>query len=295
LEIEDRLTETERPNPIPSPLGKLSGEEHVLRLRVLEEELRKYKAKCDLLLRYMNDAAGVIQKMETHTQRAPRIEMMGKAMVAGLAHDLRNPLAVIQSCAQTCLEAENLSGSLRKDLEMIQESSHKANSLLAQFLDFVKSGLDRQSTDLNELLLRAWEVARLGAKSTGVTLETRLSPALPLILADPEKLERVFVNLFLNALQAVPPGGRITVQTHFQAQENSVQVEVIDDGPGIPLSRRNRLFEPFSSTRKDGVGLGLFLCQTFVRDHGGEILIEGGETGGTKVTIKLPVDRENTG
>jgi signal transduction histidine kinase len=295
LEMEDKLTEIEKPTPVPSPRGKISGEENILQLRVLEEELRKYKAKCDLLMKYVNDAVGVIQGLESHTQRVPRIEMMGKAMVAGLAHDLRNPLAVIHSCAQTCLEAEHLSGSLRKDLEMIQESSHKANSLLAQFLDFVKSGLDRQSTDLHELLLRAWEVARLGAKSTGVTLETRLSPALPLILADPEKLERVFVNLFLNALQAVAPRGRITVQTHFLAQENFVRVEVIDDGPGIPLSRRNRLFEPFSSTRKDGLGLGLFLCQTFVRDHAGEILIDGGEAGGTKVTIKLPVDRENAG
>jgi len=292
LKIEDKLMETEKPNPVPSSREKLSGEENILRLRVLEEELRKYKAKCDLLMGYVNEAAGVILKMETHTQRAPRIEMMGKAMVAGLAHDLRNPLAVIHSCAQTCLEAENLSGSLRKDLEMIQESSHRANSLLAQFLDFVKSGLDRQSTDLHELLLRAWEVARLGAKSTGVTLETRLSPALPLILADPEKLERVFVNLFLNALQAVAPGGRIAVQTQFHAQEDLVQVDVIDDGPGIPLSRRNRLFEPFSSTRKDGVGLGLFLCQAFVRDHSGEIAIDSGEAGGTKVTVKLPVARE---
>jgi signal transduction histidine kinase len=295
LEIEDKLTETGKPNSVPSSREKLSGEENVLRLRALEEELRKYKAKCDLLMKYMNDAVGVIQGLESHTQRVPRIEMMGKAMVAGLAHDLRNPLAVIHSCAQTCLETENIPGSLRKDLETIQESSHKANSLLAQFLDFVKSGLDRQSTDLNELLLRAWEVARLGVKSTGVTLETRLSPGLPLILADPQKLERVFVNLFLNALQAVAPRGRIAVQTRFQAQENFVQVEVIDDGPGIPLSRRDRLFEPFSSTRKDGVGLGLFLCQTFVRDHSGEIAIDGGEAGGTKVTVKLPIDRENTG
>jgi signal transduction histidine kinase len=178
---------------------------------------------------------------------------------------------------------------------MIQESSHKANSLLAQFLDFVKSGLDRQSTDLNELLLRAWEIARLGAKSTGVNLESRLSPALPLILADPEKLERIFVNLFLNALQAVGPGGRIAVQSQFQARGNFVQVDVTDDGPGIPLSRRNRLFEPFSSSRKDGIGLGLFLCQTFVRDHSGEITIDGGEGGGTKVTVKLPIDREPAG
>jgi signal transduction histidine kinase len=219
--------------------------------------------------------------------------MMGKAMVAGLAHDLRNPLAVIQSCSQSCLAKERLSRSLKKSLKMIQESSLRANSLLRQFLDFIKSGLNRQPVDIHELLFRAWDAARLDRKCARVVLESRLASDLPLIDADPEKLERVFINLFLNALAVVATGGKITLQSRFLPSDNRAQIEVIDDGPGIPSSERNRIFEPFFSTRKDGVGLGLFLCKSLIRDHHGEINVDCGDAGGTKVTVTLPVVQED--
>jgi len=273
---------------------KDSAEEENLRRRVLEEELRSYKEKCKLLIGFMTEAIGVIQKLGSQAQRTPRIEMMGKAMVAGLAHDLRNPLAVVHSCTQSCLEGARLSRSVRRNLEMIRESSQKANSLLRQFLDFVKSGLNRQWTDVNELLLRTWDAARLDAKTDRVTLESLFSEDLPLLSADPEKLERVFINLFLNALRAVAPGGTVTIQTRFLGPEKCVQIEIIDNGPGIPSSQRDRVFEPFFSTQKDGVGLGLFLCRSFIQDHQGEISIDGGDAGGTKVTVKLPVIPENS-
>jgi signal transduction histidine kinase len=273
---------------------KDSAKEEALRRRVLEEELRGYQEKCKLLIGYMTEAIGVIQKLGSQAQRTPRIEMMGKAMVAGLAHDLRNPLAVVHSCTQSCLEGGRLSRSVRRNLEMIRESSQKANSLLRQFLDFVKSGLNRQRTDVNELLLRTWDAARLDAKTDRVTLESLFSEDLPLLSADPEKLERVFINLFLNALRAVASGGTITIQTRFLGPEKCVQIEIIDDGPGIPSSQRDRVFEPFFSTQKDGMGLGLFLCRSFIQDHQGEISIDGGDAGGTKVTVKLPVIPENS-
>jgi signal transduction histidine kinase len=288
------VEEKERSTQPVSLEGKNSPEKQILRRRLLEEELRTYKKKCELLTGYINEAMRVIQKLETQTLRTPRIEMMGKAMVAGLAHDLRNPLAVIHSCSQNCMEAERLPRSIRKNLVMIQESSRKANSLLRQFLDFVKSGLNQQSTNIHELLLRAWDSAYLDAKSVPVNLEKRFSPDLPFIFADPEKLERVFVNLFLNALRAVAPGGTVTIQTRFLGPGKCVQIEVIDDGPGIPRSQRDRVFEPFFSTQKNGLGLGLFLCRSFIQDHQGEISIDGGDAGGTKVTVKLPVIPENS-
>jgi signal transduction histidine kinase len=277
---------------IPSVEEKdFAGEEN-LRRRVLEEEVRSYKKKCKLLIGFMTEAIGLIQKLGSQAQRTPRIEMMGKAMVAGLAHDLRNPLAVVLSCTQSCLEAGRLSRPVRKNLEMIRESSQKANSLLQQFLDFVKSGLNRQLTDVHELLLRAWEAAHLDVQSALVRLEKRFSSDLPLIFADQEKLERVFVNLLLNAIRAVASGGTVTIQTQFLVSEKSLQVEVIDDGPGIPDSERDRVFEPFYSTQKGGVGLGLFLCQSFVQNHNGKITIDRGDAGGAKVTVTLPVTRE---
>jgi signal transduction histidine kinase len=284
-----RLARTKRIDEALSPEEEYSLEEEILRRRQLEGELRDYKRKCDLLLEYLNQAIGVIQKLGNQAERTPRIEMMGKAMVAGLAHDLRNPLAVIQSCSQSCLANKKLSPADRKSLKMIQEGSQRANSLLKQFLDFIKSGLNRQPTDINELLIRAWDAARLDRKSPRVTLETRLGSDLPLMSADPEKLERVFINLFLNALRAVAPGGRVVVRSRLLALGKWIEVEVADDGPGIPTSDRNRLFEPFFSTRKEGMGLGLFLCKSFVEDHHGEISLASEEGKGTQITVRLPL------
>jgi signal transduction histidine kinase len=295
LKTEAGLEEKERSTQSTSLEGKNSPEEEILRWRTLQEEVLTYRKKCERLTEYLNESVRVVQKLETQTLRTPRIEMMGKAMVAGLAHDLRNPLAVIHSCSQSCLEAERLSRSLRKNLVKIQESSQKANSLLRQFLDFVKSGLNWQSTNIHELLLRAWDSACLDAKSQPVNLETRFSPDLPFIFADPEKLERVFVNLLLNALRAAPPGGTVAIQTRLLGQGKYVQIEIIDNGPGIPVSQRERVFEPFFSTQKDGMGLGLFLCRSFIQDHQGKISIDDGEAGGTKVTVKLPMIPENSG
>ncbi len=289
-----RLARTKRSDAALSPEKKYSLREEILRRRQLEGELRDYKRKCDLLLEHLNQAIGVIQKLGNQAERTPRIEMVGKAMVAGLAHDLRNPLAIIQSCSQTCLANEKLSRSDRKGLKMIQESSQRANSLLKQFLDFVRSSLNRQPTDIHEILFRSWDAACLDQKSARIAMETRLDSDLPLMNGDSEKLERVFINLFLNALRAAAPGGRVVVQTRFLAPEKWIEVEITDDGPGIPFSDRNRVFEPFFSTRKDGVGLGLFLCKSFVEDHQGEISLDSGEGGGTKVTVRLPLGRESS-
>ncbi len=289
-----RLARTKRSDAALSPEKKYSLREEILRRRQLEGELRDYKRKCDLLLEHLNQAIGVIQKLGNQAERTPRIEMVGKAMVAGLAHDLRNPLAIIQSCSQTCLANEKLSRSDRKGLKMIQESSQRANSLLKQFLDFVRSSLNRQPTDIHEILFRSWDAACLDQKSARIAMETRLDSDLPLMNGDSEKLERVFINLFLNALRAAAPGGRVVVQTRFLAPEKWIEVEITDDGPGIPFSDRNRVFEPFFSTRKDGVGLGLFLCKSFVEDHQGEISLNSGEGGGTKVTVRLPLGRESS-
>jgi len=294
LKAVGKPAKTKRYNPTLSSGEKYSPEEEILRRRQLEGELRDYKGKCDLLLQYLNEAIGVIQKLGNQAERNPRIEMMGKALVAGLAHDLRNPLAVIQSRSQSCLEKKKLSPADRKSLEMIHEGSQRANSLLRQFLNFIKSGLNRQPTDINEVLTQAWDAARLDRISAQVALKTRLRSDLPLMDADPEKLERVFINLFLNALRAVAAGGQVEVQSRLLAAEKCIEVEVTDNGPGIPVTDRNRVFEPFYSTHKEGTGLGLFLCKSFVEDHQGEISIDSGEGKGTKVTVKLPLGRENS-
>jgi two-component system NtrC family sensor kinase len=110
------------------------------------------------------------------------------------------------------------------------------------------------------------------------------------IRGNAEDLERVFHNLFLNAIQAFSGEGEVIAETEFSPSEKMVEISVIDNGPGIPKSDRERLFEPFFTTKEEGTGLGLSICRSIIQQHRGSIAIESNRIRGTKVTVKLPLD-----
>jgi signal transduction histidine kinase len=179
---------------------------------------------------------------------------------------------------------------------MIQENTEAATKLVNQFLAFAKVNLTFKSLNLNQLIKKAWQSAVLDSGDGQVSFKTHLAEDLPEILADPEKMERIFINLFLNAIQAVSQAtskGLITAQTKFLPGENSVEVLINDNGPGIPDEIRERIFTPFLTTKKEGTGLGLHLCSHFIHQHKGEIKIDQARGHGTKVWVKLPVTQES--
>jgi signal transduction histidine kinase len=258
-------------------------------------QLGKYKDKFGLLVGYVNDLIGVIKNLEEQLQQNSNAGMVGKTMVAGLAHDLKNPLAVINSCAQLCLDNSELDESTKQYLHMIQENTEASTKLVNQFLAFAKVNLTFKSLNLNQLIKKAWQSAVLDSGDGQVSFKAHLAEDLPEILADPEKMERIFINLFLNAIQAVSQAsskGLITAQTKFRPEENSVEVLITDNGPGIPDEIRERIFTPFLTTKKEGTGLGLHLCSHFIHQHKGEIKIDQARGPGTKVLVKLPVTQE---
>lgn len=243
------------------------------------------------LVSYITDLLGVIRRLEDQCRQTSDVRILGRTMVAGLAHDLRNPLAVIGSCAQFCLENEQLTAVTRQYLEMIRENSEEANKLLKHFLEFSKVNLSFKALNLNALITRAWEMAKLDARPQKITFQAHLAKDLPEFFGDPDKIERIFVNLFLNAIQAVSnnPGERaVTVTTCLLQSQDNVEVSIIDNGPGIPKDIREKLFTPFFTTKEGGTGLGLHICQHFVEEHKGRIVI-GQYRSGTKVTVTLPI------
>lgn len=241
---------------------------------------------------HINKAVSIIRVL----QKGPRMETATKALITGLAHDLRNPLAVISSCSQFCLEAMDLTPPLKEKLLMIRENSKRANDLVKQCLDFAKSdALEYRSVNINEVAMRAWEMANLDVMPQPVSFEAQLEPTLPDIMGCPEKLERVFLNLFLNAIQAISKKGKVVVQTGFLRSQNLVEVKIIDDGPGIPKKYRQRIFDPFFTTKEEGTGLGLHICQSFIQQHKGSIAVECEGECGTTVSVRLPVIPEALG
>jgi signal transduction histidine kinase len=232
-------------------------------------------------------------------------------MAAGLAHEIRNPLAAIKGAIQLLVpdpaapapRADLDAEGSREFLGIILEEVNRLNTVVTQFLDYsrpMKTAL--APGDLNDIVARTLRLVSAEVPA-GVELAIDLAPELPRVACDPEQLRQVFLNLALNALQAMPHGGRLTVETRAGRDELSlwrdgprrtevVEVRFRDTGPGIAEEDRDHLFVPFYTTKEKGTGLGLAICQRIVKLHGGTIGIRSAPGEGAEFVIALPAARE---
>jgi signal transduction histidine kinase len=255
-----------------------------------EQALKRLERENQILYDQLVRAASVIRDLEAKHAELSHKQRIGTVIVSGLLHDLRNPLAVISSCAQLSLEVSDLDPSMRERLQMILESSQKAHRLTKQFLSYAKSSvLDFKPVNINRLLLVMWKMSELESVPCQMTFDARLAKDLPEIMGSPENLERVFLNLFMNALHAVSKKGTVIVETRLLPTQDSVEIKVTDNGPGIPQEQQARIFEPFFTTKENGTGLGLSICQSIILQHKGSISIESTGARGTTVSIQIPV------
>jgi signal transduction histidine kinase len=255
-----------------------------------EEALKRLERENQLLYDQLVKAASMIRELDAKHLEASQKQRVGKVIVAGLLHDFRNPLAVIRSCTQFCLDTENLDPSIREKLRMILKSSQKAQDLSRQFLDYAKTSvLDFKPVNLNRLLLVIWKMSELESAPCQVAFDARLEKDLPEIMGSQETLERVFLNLFMNAIYTISKKGKVIVETRLLPSGDTVEIKVTDDGPGIPPEQQERIFEPFYTTKESGTGLGLSICQSIIQQHKGDISIQSTPGQGTTVTVRLPV------
>ncbi|MDY6839461.1 MAG: PAS domain S-box protein [Thermodesulfobacteriota bacterium] len=228
------------------------------------------------------------KEMEEAMLRSEKLSSIGQ-LAAGLAHELRNPLAVISSCAQFCTENMELEPTVSENLEMISRSVQRANKLINDLLAFARpSRLEWKDVDVNDLVSRTWNMAKLEASPFDTEFVLQLEERLPKIVGDEEKLGQVFINLIQNAVQAISAKGKITVRTHVLGQQDQVEVNVIDNGPGVPEDYRHKIFDPFFTTKDAGTGLGLSICHSIVQQHKGSMSMECDDLSGTKFCVRLP-------
>jgi two-component system sensor histidine kinase HydH len=225
-------------------------------------------------------------KLETavaQVRRSERLAALGQ-LTAGLAHELRNPLGTMKT------SAELLGRSVSKENPIAQEMAgyistevDRTNSLITRFLDFARpQHLRLEPADITTILDRA--IASL----PGIEIYKNYSPGIPPVRVDAELLERVFSNLILNASQASPPGGVVTVKTQL-LDDKEVEVAVIDRGSGIEAKNLESIFNPFFTTKPEGVGLGLAICSKIVDEHSGHITVESTAGEGSVFRVILPV------
>lgn len=280
-----------------------------VKLAIAKEALRLERERCRRAEKRLEEVEKRNEQLETEFQEVLRdlqsqmdqirkMEELGKIATPALAHDLKNLLASIQSLAQLCIEKVDLVPPLDGHLQTIYESSLKANRLIKSFLDYagiVKyDRLRYERLNIHDMLERMWNIARATTVAPRVFLTKRFSKKLPEVKGDKEKLERVFLNLFLNAIQAIPGRGRVMVETRHLASEKKIEIHVIDDGPGIPKKLRAKVFEPFFTTKEGGTGLGLSTCRAIVEQHGGTIRVASHQNRGTDISVQLPTSPERS-
>lgn len=235
------------------------------------------------------------KRAEELIMRSEKLTSLGQ-LSAGLAHELRNPLAVISTCSQFCVDNMKLERLAIENFQVIRRNARRASNLINELLNFARpSQLEWVEVDINEVVGRVLDLVKFERKSFHITLVPLLRKRLPKVLGDGDALRQVFLNLTQNAIQAVSEKGEITLQTRFFASQGQVEVNVIDNGPGIPTDYRARVFDPFFTTKDRGTGLGLSICHSIVEQHKGSILLGSGDGGGTKVSVRLPVYRSRRG
>jgi len=228
-------------------------------------------------------------KLQDQLRHADRLATIGQ-LAAGVAHELNEPLGNILGFAQLAKKCPELPGQAKEDIEKIEAASLHARETIKKLLVFARqTPPQRRPVQLNRLIEEGLHFFKARCAKEGVELVLELSPDLPEITADPAQLNQVLVNLVVNALQAMPNGGRLTVRT--QAGEDHVSVLVEDTGAGMTEDVIEKLFVPFFTTKDvgDGTGLGLPVAHGIVTSHGGSIKADSAIGRGTRFEIELPL------
>jgi len=219
-------------------------------------------------------------------RRAERLSVLGE-IAAGLAHEIRNPLAGMKGALEIVTSRAAAGTPEAEFAGIAAREARRLESLVQEFLDYARPRPPRlRAGELPEVLRRVASLLGPEAERAGVVLDVEAgkAPAGPPI--DPEQIQQVLVNVVLNAIQATARGGRVSVR-HREERDRWV-IAVTDEGTGIPPDQLARIFEPFFTTKERGSGLGLPISQRIVAAHGGDIRVGRAEGGGTRVEIALP-------
>jgi signal transduction histidine kinase len=237
-----------------------------------------------------------LRRAEADARRAERLAALGQ-LSAGLAHEIRNPLGVIKGSAD--MLSRKVAGSEPLVAELagyISSEVNRLNALVVRFLDFARpSKLELRPERISEIVDRALDAATASFPNAGVKIEREYAPNLPEIPADAQLWEQVFVNLITNAFQAMQAQAgspektlHIVIAPEVSNGEPGVAVFVEDTGPGVPPELREQIFNPFFTSKKEGVGLGLSIVAKIVDDHRGTIRLEENTPRGARFHVFFP-------
>lgn len=237
------------------------------------------------------------KQVEEALQRTEQLKLVGE-WAAELAHEIKNPLAGIKGSVQVLLQESEIAEEDRSLIVKAVDEIRRIELLIKSLLNFAKPPqLQLLPTDINELLDKTISFSlKHPSLSQGASRPIKVirdfDQNLQETMADPMQLQQVFLNLMLNAIEAMPDGGALAVKTFFDSSQNSINIAIADTGNGIELSMLDRIFEPFFTTKRKGSGLGLAVTRRLVEQHGGNIYVESRPEKGTVFNISIQASAE---
>jgi two-component system NtrC family sensor kinase len=233
----------------------------------------------------------VEKKLEQQIIQSERLAAMGQ-MIGGFAHELNNPLTSIMGVAELLQEGEQ-DETRRKHLVMLQQQGRRAADIVQNLMYFSRPPAPgRGPVNLSELVQRTLHLHAYSLRKNNITVDFLAEPVFPVVNGDSHQLMQIFLNLILNAEQAIRETRELgTVRIRLEKNSKTVAVTFQDDGPGIPPEVLPNIFDPFYTTKRPGrgTGLGLSICKAILREHGGEIEGSSGPGGGAVFKVTLPV------
>jgi signal transduction histidine kinase len=233
----------------------------------------------------LKEQADQILDIEEQLRRADRLSALGE-LSAGMAHEIRNPLGSIRGTAEILQDGIDPADPKAEFARILVKEVDRLNRVVQDFLDFARTpAREERCVDLDEVLREVLVLIRQPALKHRVAVHCDTA-GLPPVAGNAEHLKQAFLNIILNALQAMEGGGALTVLA--QVCDGEVVLRFADTGPGIPAERLQKIFNPFFTTKREGTGLGLAITQRIVSGHGGRIEVESHLGRGTTFTVTLP-------
>src|SRR5262245_24020783 len=251
-------------------------------------ELASIQKQVEVVVDRLRRTGEELQATRQEVVRAERLAAIG-GLAAGVAHELRNPLTSIKLLLQHAATRGGEVTVAAPKIGLILDEIERMEATIQGLLDFSRPARpQRKPHYLRDTLHRAVHLVQGRAEKQNVNVELHLDSESTLVDGDPQQLLQVFVNLLINAIEAMPQGGDLTVALHSDAGGENLTVEICDTGEGIPPDLLPRLFEPFATAKERGTGLGLAVSRRILQEHGGSIGVRSATPRGTVFEVKLP-------
>lgn len=250
-----------------------------------------------IMITVVKRGEGIIQrraqeqlKLKEQLSRAKHLSSLGE-MVAGVSHEIRNPLGIISSSAELLLKKMEPGDAMTQFPAIIIEEASRLNNIITDFLNYAKpKEPNRHACRIEDVIDKNIRFLSTQTDSRDYEINTYFDKNLPIVYADTDMLYQAFLNIFLNAMQAMPDGGQIAVLA--RASNKSLWIAVEDQGSGISQTAREKIWDPFFTTKDKGTGLGLGIVKNIIEAHRGQVRIDNRIEGGARVSVRLPIDEE---